>query len=133
MLYLVTSTRTIRNEKGEDKTIKEKYIVEGEIFADVELKMFQLWNNENDVTAISRSKISEIVNEKEEDKPFFKAEVIDVFTDENTGEEKEILYQMLVCASDVQDAVNKMNAWLKQGYNMTLKGVTKTKIVDYIK
>lgn len=85
MLYLVTSTRTIRNEKGEDKTIKEKYIVEGEIFADVELKIFQLWNNENDVTAISRSKISEIVNEKEEDKPFFKAEVIDVFTDENTG------------------------------------------------
>ena len=50
---------------------------------------------ESDVFSISRSNIIEIINEKTEDKPFFKATIVDTQIDEN-GNEKELKYYNLV-------------------------------------
>lgn len=82
--------------------------------------------------AIYRSKIREIINQKEDDKPFFKATVIDIFTDEVTGKEKETKYEILVCAESVAEATAITNEYLKQGYDLRLDEIKRVKIVDYI-
>lgn len=120
------------NSKGELKQVSEHYIIEGcELFAEVEAKAMEEFGADCDVFAITRSKITEIVNQKEIGKPFFKATVVDVFTDYE-GNEKETKYQMLVCAKDVTEATKIMNEHLRQGFDMQLNGITKTKILDLL-
>lgn len=120
------------NSKGELKQVSEHYIIEGcELFAEVEAKAMEEFGAGCDVFAITRSKITEIVNQKEIGKPFFKATVVDVFTDDE-GNEKETKYQMLVCAKDVTEATKIMNEHLRQGFDMQLNGITKTKILDLL-
>lgn len=127
----------IRVEKtldtGEQKEIKEHFILDAELFAEAERKMFELYPNQKiDVFSIGRSDVTEIINEKEDDKPFFKATVIDVFTDDETGKEKETKYYMLVCAENTVEATLLVNEYLKQGYNLRLDGIKRVKIIDYI-
>lgn len=120
------------NSKGELKQVSEHYIIKGcELFAEVEAKAMEEFGADCDVFAITRSKITEIVNQKEIGKPFFKATVVDVFTDDE-GNEKETKYQMLVCAKDVTEATKIMNEYLRQGFDMQLNGITKTKILDLL-
>lgn len=76
------------NEKGDEKEVTEHYITDDELFGHVELKGNELYNGECDVFAISRSKIREIVNEKQEDEFFYKVTLVEIFVDEN-GKEKE--------------------------------------------
>ena len=121
-------------DTGEQKEVKEHYIMDAELFAEAEKMMFELYPNQKiDVFSIGRSDIREIINEKKDDKPFFKATVIDVFTDDETGKEKETKYYMLVCAENTVEATLLVNEYLKQGYNLRLDGIKRVKIVDYIK
>ena len=127
----------IRVEKtldtGEQKEVKEHYIMDAELFAEAEKMMFELYPNQKiDVFSIGRSDIREIINDKEDDKPFFKATVIDVFTDDETGKEKETKYYMLVCAENTVEATLLVNEYLKQGYNLRLDGIKRVKIIDYL-
>ncbi len=120
-------------DSGEVKEVTEHYILDAELFAEAEKTMFDQYPNHNiDVFAVFRSKIREIINEKEDDKPFFKAIVTDTFVDEDTGKEKETKYEMLVCATDFTEATAITNEYLKQGYNLRLDEVKRVKIVDYI-
>lgn len=117
---------------GEQKEVKEHFILDAETFAEAEeITASQYPNNNFDVFAVFRSDIKEIVNQKEDDKPFFKATVCDITTDD-LGKEKEIKYSVLVCATDIIDATNFMHEYLKQGYDMRLDGIRRVKIVDYI-
>lgn len=120
-------------DTGVVKEVKEHFILDAELFGEAEEKMFKEYpNHKVDVFSICRSDIREIVNKKEDDKPFFKATVIDVFEDETTGKEKETKYAMLVCAKNVLEATRFMDEYLKQGYDLRLDGIKRTKIVDYI-
>lgn len=132
MFYELTLQVDKLNEKGEEKRVTERYITEDLLFAGTEAKGLHLYKGECDVTAIKRSKIMEVINEKEDEKPFFKAIVYDVFTDDE-GNEKETDYHLLVCAKDVKNATEKVLDWMKQGYNMELKSISKTKILDILK
>lgn len=117
----------------QDKEVKEHYILDAELFCDAEATLKGLYpDREVDVFSLNRSGIAEIINDKEEDVPFFRATVVDVVTDDN-GKEKELKYQMLVCAHNVAEATTIVNEHLKQGYNMSLDGINKVRIVDYIK
>lgn len=121
-------------DTGELKEVKEHYILDAELFSDAEKKMFELYPNQAiDVFSIGRSDVTEIINNKEDDKPFFKATIIDVYIDDVTGKEKEVKYYMLVCADNVVDATLLVNEHLKQGYNLRLDGIKRVKIIDYIK
>lgn len=131
MLYELKIKVDRTNEKGDIKTISERYITQDELFAGVEAKGLELYNGECDVTDIKRSKITEIINVKEEDKPFFKATLVDTFTDDE-GVEKETKYSVLVCAKDVEEATKLMLEHMKQGYDMKLDGIVKTNILDLI-
>lgn len=74
------------NEKGDEKEVTEQYITDDELFGHVELKGNELYNGDCDVFAISRSKIREIVNEKQDDEFFYKVTLIDVFVDDKGNE-----------------------------------------------
>lgn len=119
-------------DSGEVKEVTEHFILDAELFGEAEKRMFEEYPSlKIDVFAVYRSKIREIINEKEDDKPFFKAVVIDIFTDDN-GKEKETKYEVLVCAENVAQATAITMEYLKQGYDLRLDEVKRTKIVDYL-
>ena len=132
MYYELTLSVDKLNEKGEPKRCIEKYITDKMLFAEAEAIGLALYNNECDVTAIKRSKISEIINDKEEDKPFFKAVVCTVITNED-GSEKEVDSHILVCEKDVKSATEKVVEYAKRNFGMELKSISRTKIVDFLK
>ena len=102
------------------------------MFADAEDLMYTQFSNLKniDVIAIRRSKINEIVNtcNNANDK-LFSADIMDVSIDEE-GQEHEIVYRVIVWASDIKDAQTKMEIYLKQGMDMQLIALRRTKYVD---
>lgn len=120
------------NSKGEIKEVKEHYITDVDLFAEAEYKGMSLYGNNSDVFAIVRSKIREIVNDKEEDKPFYKAVITDTFVNDD-GTEKETQYPVLICAKNVKEATKLIEDYMSQGLtDMRLDGITKTKIIDVL-
>lgn len=132
MFFEVTLAVDKLNEKGEAKRCIEKYITDKMLFTEAEVIGLALYNNECDVTAIKRSKISEIINNKEEDKPFFKAVVCTVITNDD-GSEKEVDSHILVCEKDVKSATEKVAEYAKRNFGMELKSISRTKILDFLK
>lgn len=119
-------------DNGEDKEVVERYITDVTFFSEAEAKGMELYNGECDVFAISQSKIIDIVNKKEDDKPFFKATIIKTYTDD-AGNEKEMKYIVLVCAKDITEANKLMQDYMRQGLeDMRLDAIQKTKIIDLI-
>lgn len=133
MYYEIKLRTEKENAKGEMKEVTEHYITNVELFAEAEQKGMEMYNNECDVFSIVRSKVSEIVNEsdKTDENHFFKATIVDVYTDES-GNEKETKYFVLVSAKDIPEANKCMEDYLKQGFDMKLDGIVKTKILDVI-
>lgn len=133
MLYEVKLRVEQENSKGELKQVTEHYIVDGcEFFAEAEVKAMEEYNNDCEVFSIIQSRIREIVNDKEESKPFFKATITETFTNDD-GSEKENKYPVLVCASDIKEANKLMEEYLKQGLSdMRLDGIVKTKFLDVL-
>lgn len=120
------------NSKGELKEIKEHFIVDCELFAEAEFAGMNQYNNQSDVFAITRSKIREIVNDKENDKPFYKATIVDVFVNDD-GTEKETKYPVLVCAKDLAEATRITEDYMRQGLtDMRLNKIEKTRILDVL-
>lgn len=120
------------NKKGELKQVTEHYITDAELFANAEYTGLNEYDGKCDVIAIKRSPIREIVNDKDEDKPFFKATLIDVFVNDD-GIEKENKYPVLVCAEDMKEANHIMEEYRKQGLgDLRLDGIVKTKILDVL-
>ena len=120
-----------QNARGEEKEVAEHYITDVDLFAEAEQRGLEMYAGHADVFSIARSAIREIVNTKEEGKPFFKATITDSYTDE-TGNEKETKYYVLICARDITDATHKMEDYLRQGFDMKLDGIVKTKIIDLV-
>lgn len=133
MYYEIKLRTEKENSKGEMKEVTEHYITNVELFAEAEQQGMEMYNNECDVFSIVRSKVSEIVNEsdKTDENHFFKATIVDVYTDES-GNEKETKYYVLVAAKDIPEANKRMEDYLKQGFDMKLDGIVKTKILDVI-
>lgn len=88
MFYEIKLKVEKENSKGEMKEVVEHFITDVELFAEAEANGLEQYNGNCDVISITRSNVVEIVNEKEEDKPFYKATLIDIFIDDN-GNEKE--------------------------------------------
>lgn len=113
------------------KQVNEHYICECENALEAYYKANEIYDNKCEVYSITASKIKEIVNVKTDDKPFFKATIVDIYLDD-AGEEKEQKSVVLVCATDVKEATKIMEDYLKQGYNMGMIGVNRTKILDVL-
>lgn len=133
MLYELTLKVELADEVGNVKEVKERYITDDLIFANVEMKGFELYNNECDVCAIKRSKVQEILNKRTyEDESIYNATLAQIFVDENTGKEKEQEYQVLFFAKNLKNATDYILEYVKQGYDMEVKSVKKTSIKEVI-
>jgi hypothetical protein len=133
MLYELTLKVELADEVGNVKEVKERYITDDELFANVELKGLKLYDNECDVCAIKRSKVQEILNTRiYEDECIYNATLAQIFVDENTGKEKEQEYQVLFFAKNLKNATDYILEYVKQGYDMEVKSVKKTSIKEVI-
>lgn len=131
MFYELSIKVTRMDKNGNDKEVVEKYITDKNLFYEAECVGLELYNSDCDVVAIRRSKITEIINAKEVEKPFFKAVVCDTFLNDD-GSEKEVDYHILVCAKDIKGATERVLDYMKQGYSMELKSISRTKILDVL-
>lgn len=134
MIYEGTITYTKVDETGKSVNCKESYVLEDKLsFTEVESYLLNYFGSfENvDVVAVKRSNIKEIVNQKtsEQDK-IYKATVCDIFLNEDTGKEKELRYDILLFALNIEKAHAFISAYLSQGYNMVLKSLRETKYTD---
>ena len=134
MFYEAVSRRIIRDKNGNDKKVSEKFIVNHcELCAEVEQKMLEEYNGENDVTLIKESNLMEFVNERTDDEQFvFLSKLENTFVGED-GEEKVTTYSVALFANDMEDAHNIMKNYSKQGLDdLKIVSIKKTKIVDLI-
>lgn len=133
MFYELSLKVSIVNAVGEEKEIKERYITDDLLFASVEQKGLKLYDNECDVFAIKRSKVTEILNQRQyEDEFIYSATLAQIIIDENTGKEKEQEYQVLFFAKNLKNATDYILEYVKQGYDMEVKSVKKTNIKEVI-
>lgn len=135
MFYEITAEVEKTLENGLIKKVKEQYITDCLLFTEAENKTFEylqaFYDGEIDITAIKRSKVIEIVNETESEY-YFRATVVQTQLDDN-GNEKELKYQLLVSAPDINKATVLMQNHLQQGLDdMRLDALVKTKIIDII-
>lgn len=84
MFYEIKLKVEKENSKGEMKEVVEHFITDVGLFAEAEAKGLEQYVGCN-VFFITRSNVVEIVNEKEEGKPFYKATLIDIFIDDERG------------------------------------------------
>lgn len=123
------------DDNGNDKVIKERYLIaEAESFGDAEEQTYDFCEGETglDVIDVKRSKIKEILNSRDTgDDKIFVADIADVQHNDD-GEEVELVYKVALFAPNVDAAYNYIKSYLKQGYNMTLVGLKKTKYNEVI-
>ena len=123
------------DDNGNDKVIKERYLIaEAESFGDAEEQTYNFCDGETslDVIDVKRSKIKEILNSRDTgDDKIFVADIADVQHNDD-GDEVELVYKVALFALNVDAAYNYIKSYLKQGYNMTLVGLKKTKYNEVI-
>lgn len=135
MLYEISSRRTIIDKRGNDKSLTEHFLVDKiELFAEAEQKGLELYNGENDIVAIKRSNIHEIVNKrKDDDERIYLASIESLFVDDD-GNESTTKYVVALFAKTLQSATTIALDYMKQGLeDMTLVGIKKSKFEDIIK
>lgn len=135
MIYEVTTQFTKIDNNGNDKAVKEKYIIaDAELHGDAEEKTYEECDGQTnlDIVAVKRSKVRELVNTRQstEDRIFF-AEIADTRTNDD-GEEVQLVYKVALFALDFDAAKKKLEEFLKQGFDMKIVGLKCTKFVDVI-
>lgn len=133
MYYEVTLKVTKQDNKGNDYEVKENFLVENaELWQEVENRALELYNGECDIVAMKRSSVIEVVNDKKEDTPIFKAKLISTYVDDK-GKEKEKSWVVALFAADMNEANKKMQEYIKQGMeDLTLREIKQTNLLDII-
>ena len=123
------------DDNGNDKVIKERYLIaEAESFGDAEKQTYDFCEGETclDVIDVKRSKIKEILNVRQsQEESIWIAELQDVFTNDD-GEEKYIVYKVAFFEKTFDSAMAYISEYMKQGYNLELVSLKKSKIADVI-
>lgn len=126
---------TKEDDNGNDKVIKERYLIaEAESFGDAEEQTYDFCEGETglDVIDVKRSKIKEILNVRQsQEESIWIAELQDVFTNDD-GEEKYIVYKVAFFEKTFDSAMAYISEYMKQGYNLELVSLKKSKIADVI-
>lgn len=136
MFYEANTKVTRINEKGEEKQVIERYVIENCIsFSEAEeraVKTFSYDNTDGEVVAIKRSNLYEIVNENANKEKFFRAKLGSIFIDDN-GKEKMTYYHVLLSADNMDEAQSIMKEYMKQGMNdFIFLEIKETKVNDVI-
>lgn len=135
MFYEAVSRRTVKDKNGNDKKVLEKFIVNNcELCAEVEQKLLEEFNGENDVTLVKESNLMEFVNDRTEDSQNIFLAKLESTTIDEAGEEKVITYNVALFGEDISEAHTIMGNYIQQGMgDLEVVSLKKTKIVDLIK
>lgn len=122
------------NEKGEEKEVKESYIIENiDLFAEAEQKLLELYDGQCDPFDIRRLNIMEIVNQPFEDSKIFKSKLISTFVDDK-GKEKETSYHVILFAKNIENANSIIREYVKSGLqDFEIKSISETKYLEVLK
>lgn len=136
MIWETQVAYTIIDNKGNDRQVKEKYLIEyGDTFTEVEDKLFGDLGARTcfEVQAIKQSKAKEILSYKKDvEENIWLCELQDVFHSDE-GEEKYIKYKVFLCAKTFDEAKAKLNEYIQQGYNMDVVSIKLTDFEDIIR
>lgn len=121
-------------ENGIVKAVTEPYLVEAMSFTEAEARIIEemapFIQGEFMVSAIKRANYSEIFRQDNTDK-YFAVKVVFVCLDEKTGKEKKSAVNMLVQASDIDDAKKRLDEGMKETMaDYEIESIKETKIVD---
>lgn len=135
MIHEAQITYTVLGDKGEDKTVKENYVLgDAANFTDAENTLFEKFcgRSDLDVVSVKRSRIKEIANgrTKQED-VLWLAELQDTFMDDN-GKEKHTRYKVLFYSTTFDMAKAYIAEYLTQGYGLELVSLKLTTFIDVI-
>ena len=136
MFYEANTKVTRMNEKGEEKQVIERYVIQNcETFAEAEeraAKTYAYDNTDGEVVAIKRSNLYEIVNENANKEKYFRAKLGSIFVDDN-GNEKMTFYHVLLSADNMDEAQKIMREYMNQGMNdFILLEIKESKVTDII-
>ena len=124
MLYEVKARYTADG----GKTVKVHYLLDAELFAQAEVKVYEQLQDKTDVevTSIKRSTIKEVIR-VDNDLDYYVATLSDTYTDDK-GKETIIRYKQLLPAATIGEAQKAITEFLKQGYDMRLDAIKLTTI-----
>ena len=139
MIYETSIKTTTIDNKGNEKVVTSRYIIENaELFAQVEKKLYKEFGYETgfEVATIKISKLKEIINEAPQDdtecKIYF-ATIIDRFYDADKDETTETQYTVALHAHDINEAYKAIDQYMKQGMeDMELVGLKCTKYLEVL-
>ena len=123
-------------DDGKEKMVTETYIVDGMSFTEVEARIIKemeaFISNGFEVSAITKTKYSELVKDSSEkaDK-WFKTKLMYTSLDEKTGKEKKTAYYHLVQAEDLEHAKNNINEFMKSSMaDYEISSISETAVMD---
>lgn len=123
-------------ENGMVKKVSEPYIVDALSFTEAEKRFLEciepFMSGDFEVKAVKRANYSEIVSATDEDADkWFKVKVAFITLDEKTGVEKKSAQNMLVQASDLRDAVKRLDKHMEGTLaDYEISAVSETAIMD---
>ena len=111
-----------------DKTVKVHYLLDAQLFAQAEAKVYEQLKDKSDVDVINikRSTIKEVIR-VDNDLDYYVATISDTYTDDK-GNEKIIRYKQLLPAANIGEAQKAITEFLEQGYDMDLDAIKLTTI-----
>ena len=121
-------------ENGQEKKVTEYYLVNALSFTEAETRvteeMRHLINGEFKVESLKREKLTETFFHEVGDK-YYKTKVNYITLDERTGREKKQPVYMLVQASTIDDAKDRLIDGMKGTMSdYVVESITETKIID---
>ena len=123
-------------DNGMDKKVNEKYLFDSLSFTESEGRCIQemtpFISGEFTVSDIKRANYSEVFfSEEDAADRWFKCKLMFITLDEKSGEEKKTATNVLVQASDLRDAVKKLDEGMKGTMaDYQIASVAETAIID---
>lgn len=130
MIYEVSSRRVAIDKRGNDKAITEHFLVnDTELFAEAESAVLDIYNGENDVIAVKRSAVSEVINKRTEDEQ--KIFVANIERSDIEGKVTKV--SVALFASNITEANKISHDYIaKAVVDETVVEVKKSKFLDLI-
>ncbi len=124
-------------ETGQVKKVNEPYLVDALNFTEAERRIIEeitpFMTGEFEVSDIKRARYAELFEARGDDSAdrFFRAKLVFITLDEKSGKEKRTSQNMLVQASDLRDAIKRLDEGMKDSMmDYTIASVTETAIMD---
>lgn len=121
------------DKKGNDKSVTEHFIcAHASLFSEAETAIYLKFNMENDVVAIKRSNIADVVNKDTDGEYIYLATIEEIIVDD-FGKENASRSVVALYAHSITDATDKVLEYMENGLNdATLVGVKKSKFVEIV-